>query len=860
MKSKLVKRIIVGCLTLIIIFSITGGITVYQRYLKPTGYEALIRLPEHEEGKPFLPLEDSDRSVLGMVLVSENEFLKLYIDEVSTAIAVVDKASGVVTYSNPVNAMEDTIANPVNKSMMQSQIEIEYYNPTRNKKTMNNYADSIEASQFTFESLTDGIRIIYTLGNMTKGIESLPKYISEERLDEAVLSQLDEAQIKIVKKQYVPSATQKGFLELRAQVSNSKIVLGQMLEAFALAGYSDEDLLIDNADSGILVANEKAFFEIPLEYRLVDERLQANINMSLVKDSTEGKLSTIRLLRFFGAGSTEDQGYMLVPNGSGALIYFNNGKTNQDNFYAQIYDIDPVVASRLATQKIMPARMPIYGIKSNDQALFARISEGDALAAITSDISGKVNSYNHVGPVFTVRDYEQLSMFGSTGQAADLPVLEDHIYQGNLTIEYAFLTGEQANYSGMANYYRSYLQEQGVLVRNQEEKALPFYLDVLGAFEKKNFIMGVPYNTTYPMTTFEEASMMAEKLSEASVENIKLRYLGWFNDGYYHDVARDVKVIGKLGGEKGLKQLSESIAHLGGKLFPDVSFMKVSMTSKHYESSFESSRYIAGVTVISAPYNRSTMSMYSRFNEVVMQLVSPYALIRHIDGFVDSANKLELSSVSLRDMGDVIASDKRRKRPIDRQMAEDIVVAQVDKLNQNIESMMVVGGNEYTWQYATDIIDVPLGGSQYYMIDQTIPFMQMVLHGNVNYSAEAINVVGTTSMEETKLKLIEYASAPHFLLSYEDSAAVKKTALEDFYSTHFNVWFSDAVSVYTEVSEALNQIQGSQMIRHTELSNKVKKIEYDNGVTIFINYHRLAQEVEGIKISGMSYAIEGGDR
>ena len=44
--------------------------------------------------------------------------------------------------------------------------------------------------------------------------------------------------------------------------------------------------------------------------------------------SEEYPVNSISLLSFFGAAGQEREGSMFVPDGSGALIHFNNGKTN----------------------------------------------------------------------------------------------------------------------------------------------------------------------------------------------------------------------------------------------------------------------------------------------------------------------------------------------------------------------------------------------------------------------------------------------------------------------------------------------------------------------------------------------------
>lgn len=859
-----VKKIVLAIFSLLILFGILLGLRTYFRYLRPTDIEQfpIVRVPE--VAGAFQPIEEENASVAGMVLASENENLKLYINVETTEVAVYDKKSEKVYYSNPQGREADSIANPLNKALVAAQIELDYYDSERRKNSMNNYSQSIENGQFLIEGIEGGIRVVYTIGNLQKGIESLPQYITEERFQEMILSRLSDAkQIKDTKKQYVASKSKPGFLEIRSVVAESKIVLKAMLEAFAFAGYSEEDLAFDNEAAGIEVVVDQVLFTIPIDYQLKEDRLVAGINMALVEESELGQLAVIRFLNYFGAGNSTEEGYLLVPNGSGALIEYNNGKVNQESYYQQVYGIDPVVQSGVSSQVTTPVTMPIYGAKTEDTAIFARITEGDAVASVIADISGKVNDYNHVGPLFTVRDYEKLSMFGTTGLDADLPVLEEEYYQGVMEVQFCFLSGEEASYSGMAKKYREWLIEEGSLTALQEEEIVPFYLDILGAFEKKEYVMGIPYFSTYAMTTFSEAYEIAQKLQEQGTGEIKMRYTGWFNDGYFHDVARNIDTIGKIGGTSGLESLSEKMKSMGGELYPDVAFQQVAMTSDGYNPTFESSRYIAGVSVQVAPFNQATYRMYSQYEEEVQNIVSAKALVRHVDGFIDDYLKLSVDGLALRDLGSIIASDKKKKDPINREWAKAITIAQIEKLSGMEKDMMFSGGNEYSWTYASDLIDVALGANPFYIIDHEVPFLQMVIHGYMDYASSPANVKSGYEYDHEVLRLLEYGSAPRFLMTYEDSSKLKMTSMSRFYSTHYETWLEEAQEMYNEVAPILSQVRNIHIAEHLILEQDVHLTRYDNGLEIYVNYKGeeamvTNEENEEIHIPAMGYVVKGG--
>lgn len=852
------KKILLLIGLVLLVSGMGYGFYYFNRYIVTGDYEEAMMRGSSPQVSDYMPIAEESSDVKGMVLVAENATLKMYLDEETTNIAVVDKASGVVFTTNPVAASKDEIANKANKDLLMAQIEIEYYDENLSRKKMDNYGDAIENSQFEFKSIDNGIRIIYTIGNMQKGLESLPKFITEARLNEVILSKVDAKMAKNVKKQYIETDTNPGYLEMRGQVENSKIVLNQMLEAFEAAGYTEEDLAIDNGAVGLETTMDRTIFTVPLDYQLVDDRIVASINTEEIPDVEGSKITTIRLLDFFGAGSTEDEGYLFVPNGSGSLIYFNNGKVKEESYYQQVYGIDLLVEDTYVTQSSEPVRLPVYGAKVGDAAFLAEIIEGQAIASITADISGKRNSYNHAGVVFTVRDNEQLSMFGTEGMDQDLPVVEERMYQGNLAIAFKPLTGDNADYSGMANYYRSCLIKEGALKLSESRSVTPFYLDVLGAVEKKSFIMGIPYYSTFVMTDLDETKEMVEAFTDQGVENIRTRYLGWFNDGYFHDVARSVDLVGKIGSSKEFKGMEAYMENLGGGFYPDVAFMEVSLTSDDYAATFESSRFIAGVTVLDAPVHLALMRKTSAYRQEVVQIVSPQAVIKHVDGFLSDYQKLNLSSLSLRDLGDIITSDKKRQRPIDRGSAMNMVVEQFEKIKHTSSDLMVVGGNAYALPYANHVLDLPLGHNEFYLVDEAVPFYQMVLHGYVDYASEAFNIQNVYELDTAILKMVEYASAPHFILTKEETSELKKTALDDLYSTQYEDWMDDATRMYQEVASALDLVRGSSMVSHERILEGFYKTVYDNNVVIYVNYTEDDLTMDGQNIPARGYVVKRG--
>ena len=160
------------------------------------------------------------------------------------------------------------------------------------------------------------------------------------------------------------------------------------------------------------------------------------------------------------------------------------------------------------------------------------------------------------------------------------------------------------------------------------------------------------------------------------------------------------------------------------------------------------------------------------------------------------------------------------------------------KFADDKKSVMLNSALGYALAYADDIINAPIGDNNYVYVDCEVPFYEMVIHGYINYSGYAINLSADTTTVENILECIEYGASPHFTLSYKEATTMKYTALNNLYATNYVNWVDEACDIYREVNNALASVTKASIVKHEILdsNNKVKKITYDNGVVIYVNY------------------------
>ncbi|MBO5054919.1 MAG: hypothetical protein J6C64_00990 [Lachnospiraceae bacterium] len=853
------KKVLLGVSGLILAVVVIWLANYLIRYYFYNGYREDLSSYDYEEGSEFTPIAEAKSDVADMELAAENDILKLYVNTETGEVAVFDKRNGRITRSNPTDADEDEIATETNRNYLKSQIIVDYFNASRTEGTLDSYSYCTSREQLEVEAVENGIRFLYTMGDLTSATGIVPQYISSETLDN-VLANMSEEGAKFSAKKFVESNVAEGYMEMLESTVKGASQLRKLNKYFEEAGFTTEDYMREMENSGVEDAVPISFM-IPLEYRLNEDAVEVSIPMCAVEEYGGGSVFRIQFLRYFGTAGKEEEGYMLVPNGSGSLVRFNNGKTTAAVYSEYVYGIDPLAAEYTVMENTENVKMALFGIFRNDSSIFATIEDGASFSYLTAGVAGRINEYNYVYPTFVLRGNDKLAMFGSTGNEAELPIVETNFYDANLKVRYTMLTDENAGYAGAANYYRERLVEEGVLTAESETADdIKFYYDVLGGVTMTKFFLGVQYDGLYAMTTFDEAADISRDLAAKGITNQVMNYQGWMNGGYYHDVVDKIKVPGKLGGKSSLEDLSNTVVSGGGSFYADVAFQKVSFISDRYSYNNETSRYygtgyVADFGLVNPANLRRTSGL--GYEENLYDLISPKFLVRYTDKFAKKINRYDIQGISLRDLGDELHSDKKRTNVINREEALDVVKARLSKIEGTEKNIMINDGNDYSFAYADDMINVPLTDNDYYIVDERVPFYEMLIHGYIDYSGSVINLSDTYDKTDIVLNLVENGASPHFIFSWENANEIKNTGLNRFYATTYSNWKDDAVSIYTEVNNALKYVNGAAIINHEILNDGIRAVTYSNGVIIYINETNADKTVDGISVPARSYGIGG---
>ena len=841
----------------------------------------------------------------------ENDNYELYVRAMYGEIAVKDKRTGQILFSNPYD-IGSTKGSADTKAELMSQIILQF---TSGSKTTvyNSYTEAALREQIIVKNIKNGVRVEYTLGK-TQTRWLVPQMITDERFKEKIVDPMNENTADLPEKtrEFVLNKFVGGFYSPKdindptitktqrdQMISQWPIlkkypcvwILGtdtkdreyNMLEGYIkmyAPDYSYEDLDYDHDITEFEVAAvSQPLFSMAIEYTLnedgITQRLAAN---SISFDENVYTLDYLQINPWFGCGNSSYQGFTFIPDGSGAITRFED-VTKPLNITSNVYGPDYAYYTTDPAHR-QTMRMPVYGVVENyysrtvkavtvdlppeewyldpygywiktktemrstivtdNRGYFAVLTEGDALAQIsTINGGGSTHIYSSVQTKFFPRPTDSYSLREAMGAAADdamWTVSAKRKYTGNYTVKYYLLSDAtkvdeyyeteagkadtkskfyNADYMGMVNACRDYLESAGLITRLKKEDLksdIPLVLETLGTIETEDTILSVPVTVKKPLTSFEDIKAMYEQLSGKGIQNVKFKLTGYANGGLYATVPYNVKWESKVGGNKGFEDLMNYANEKGIEIFPEFEFTYLQKT-KMFDG-FSYKKHAAKTMDNRYPRTYYYDPAYQMTRRWGPNLISTSVFEYFYEHFAPRLLKYAPSGISVGTLGSDLNSDFDKKDAYNREDSKSLVKDLLAKMQEDFGNVMVNGGNMYSFKDVDYILGAPLDSSQYLRTSDAIPFMGMVLHGYVQFSGTALNMAGDIDYE--LLKAIENGAVPYFLLAYENTDILKKdTEYKKMYSVNFKIWAeSGLVEKYKILNEALKDVQDKIIVNH----------------------------------------------
>lgn len=588
---------------------------------------------------------------------------------------------------------------------------------------------------------------------------------------------------------------------------------------------------------------------IPVEITLNEQGLRVSVITKEVEEYGANYLYELQLLPAFDAADDKAEGYILVPDGSGAMIDFNNGKSALMTYSRSIYGPDQNATSVRQVEMTENVLLPVFGLCHKERTTMARIVENEGIATLNASVAGKLSSYNTAYPSFKLRSTETYvigkNVGGGNSSRTTILYSKAALTQTPLTVQY-HLWNTAVDLAEMAAVCRKAFQEEGFLKNKLTGKDIPLYLDVYGAVYKKMPVLGIPVMKEVAVTSYEDTYAMLDALQTDNMASLIVRYTDWNRDDVRGHVVDSAKSIGALGSKRELRNLLE---RQGSTVYLDSDLTQVNRWQWGYSKRKYATQSISHVPTVLSVFDIATT--FSKKDKGNYWLLSPWKLEDISERFLKDFAKLETPNIGLSSIGKTLYSDYS----ISNYTREDAkqqwisVLADCEKAGY---SLLLAGGNAYAALYAEHLVDVPVSSSQYDLFDRDVPFYQMVFHGYTTYAGTAIN--HTPDPAKALLHTIQSGSLLHYSFVGEDGSKVLENVVQDsLYSTDPEDWKEHIHSTYEGLLPLYRQIVGREICHFAYLTDDVTATTYVDGTVVVVNFSDRPYEYEGQTVKACDY-------
>ena len=618
----------------------------------------------------------------------------------------------------------------------------------------------------------------------------------------------------------------------------------------------DCEVSVSDISDGVKVTYnfKKTGIKYPVSYTIEDDHLKASLRIEDIAETESKNVATeITLLGSFGAGSIDEEGYFVIPDGSGALVRFNNNRTDRNAYAQKVYGSDVTAVPTTKGAVTEQVYLPCYGIVKEDNAMLVVASKGDSNAILNASVSKQSNSsYNLCNFTFVLRNTDTYYMSGNATE--ELTVFESgDINSDDIELRYYPITQEDASYVDVAARYREYLLDEGGVTVKAEADSSPMYVDVYGGAEKEKPILGIPVTLNTAFTTYSQTEKILKLLNGSGVDDMVVSYNNWTEDGIENKVDTEAEPCGTLGGDDDFESLQDYMEEKGFELYP-VSDNRDFYSGNGYYSFTSTAVRVSGAYSSIVSYDRA-YGIPDGFKDN-MSLLSPSYFKEVLGGAASSYSKAGLDGISIANLTTSLYGDYGKKG-ISRHDAMDLLTESYAKVNDKLGGgILADSANAYALPYVSHITSVPMTSSRFDMFDEDIPFYQLVMHGVIPYSTTPVNA----SADSETLLLMAAATGSNlsFDFIYEETSEIKDTEFDSLYYANYNSWIETAAAEYKLVSDMLAEVSDSTITDYVVSDDELITTTYSNGTVIEVDLANKTISHNGTEYDLTKYAEEGG--
>lgn len=805
-----------------------------------------IKLEKSEIKLPYEKGEKLENKYQKDVLIYDINGYEMYFDFYTTNIKIKKNGEEFNTIPDYLrkkdpDKLDETKISPLNISYI-------YKGTTTEQRLIFPFVKDGEDFYYTAEKLKNGIRINYEMLKRNIDPSWIPQKIRREEYQKLLEDAKDDKKLRrsLMKSyDYLNYKNDEKIINLKNPDANDlKLIYEMWTKKYNLTA---KDLIKRAKDLNYKSGNiDRPHFIIPVEYRLLDKGdLLVEVLTDKIQELSDDlgdmtrKLSKIELLPNFlsikkSDTKFDDKGkYFFIPDGSGALCELDKvsvSKTYQKSFF----DNDSLLSKNINKKDLLEKILiPNYAMVNNKKGIMANIITGAGngkllLANYEKEIVAKT--------VFDIRLWDTYEFV----KGVKITSYEDSHPNDRIKIKYNLIKKDSN-----ITYYDlvKITQESYFNITKKVEKVKNIMLlEILGAFKETKHFLGIPYEKTRALTSYDDFISILEELKDYKID---YKYLGFSNGGILGNSQLKLKRDKSLGKNNILEDLIKS-----DNIYFDIYLVN---HYKDLDGNFKNSKHgiktIGGSPATFYTKNRMTM-LGSSEDSLKYYLLNPNFLLSQGDIFLK--NNSNYKNLSLRDIGNTYLANYTAK-PISGSLSlkyqEDLV-----KKFSNEKSLMLNKPFMPFAKYANIIEDIPNTSSKHLLFTQDIPFYGLVLEPFCNIYLKTINLDNKEIPEKTLLNALMMNAKIKMTLSKSESLYTKD---ELYYNKYYATSFTDNKNfldiTYNKLLDFEKEKDFSKIKDHKLIEKDIFKVDYMSGKSFIFNMSNDEVVYNGIKVEKLSY-------
>ena len=794
----------------------------------------------------------------------ENDFLRLHMDGATSYFSLEDKTTGEIWYSVPENGATDPMADATMRKWLQSTMILTYSINSGLTTIFDNYTNSISGGTFQITQEGDSIRVDYMIGEAIR-VFIVPEIVTQARFEELIapMTKSEQSTIKSVYRKLDPAKLPSD--EDPEELMNQYPLLAegviyvkrdgvadyryeQAEEYFEKYGYTREDYENDQLqtedDESLLQ------FNASVVYTLEGDSLSVVVPGDSLRCSLDYQMTSLQLLPYFGAGSTEDDGFLLIPDGGGAIINFNDRNGTSSGVASKVYGWDMAKnKSQMISENAVS--FPVFGIQKNGSYLLAVTDSCAGELTIDANVSGNRNGYNSVSPTFEIVHGDL--MYVSSKSDIQVMVYEKVRQYEDISINY--ISGDGDSYVDMAHTYRDYFMSKHPELKMKQDAQLPFAVELIGALDHIKQIVGVPMQVVLPATSYQEAADIVQQLQQMQLGNLNIKYNAVMNGGRKQTSLQSAKLVSELGTATQLKNLVQLIEDNGDSLYL-AGYGSHVFDTKTFDTFNIDTDTICNTLSEVVEAKRYDIITHQQDKKSIYYILNADACGAAVENMSSMAQKYGFDGIAFDDLGNHVTSDFSADHATSRTAMAQLHAKLLQQAKANGQKVMINGGNDYAAAYADMILNMDLSGSNYDLVDKQVPFYQIALHGLVDYTGQAVNMAD--NYQYNILKSIETGAGLYFLFAEIPASELQMTSYTMYSSARFDEWKETIEQLAGTFRDELGHTYGQMITDHQYLTEKVTVTVYEDGTRVYVNYSDADVTLEDGTVEAMNYLVVGG--